>query len=44
MLVLLWDGVFVSNSLCGSPSFDESSSLSNMLDRASQRAWVTGEW
>jgi hypothetical protein len=34
----------VSNSLCGGASFGGSSSLSKMLDLASHRAFVTGEW
>ena len=44
MFVLLWDGVLVSNSDCGGPSLEGSRSLSKMLERASQRALVTGEW
>lgn len=44
MLVLLCDGVLVSNWDCGGPSRDSSSNRSKMLDRASQSALVTGEW
>lgn len=34
----------MSNSLCGGASFGGSSSLSKMLDLASHRAFVTGDW
>lgn len=40
----LWLGVFDSNWLCGGASADGSNSLSNMLDLACHRAFVTGEW
>jgi hypothetical protein len=43
-VVRLWEGVLVSNSLCGGASFGGSRSLSKMLDLASHRAFVTGEW
>lgn len=44
MLVRLWLGVLDSNWLCGGASTDGSNSLSNMLDLACHRAFVTGEW
>lgn len=44
MLVRLCFGVLVSNSLCGGASLGGSRSLSKILDLASQRALVTGEW
>lgn len=34
----------MSNSLCGGASFGGSRSLSKIFDRASQSAFVTGEW
>lgn len=44
MLVLLWEGVLVSNSLWGGASFGGSRSLSKIWDLASHKALVTGEW
>ena len=44
MLVLLCDGVFLINSLCGRPSLGTLDNFSNMLDLASHKALVTGEW
>lgn len=44
ILVLLCEGVLVTNSLCGGASLGGSRSLSKVLVLASQRAVVTGEW
>lgn len=44
MVILLCDGVLVSNSLCGGASIGGSRSLSKVFDLVSQRAIVTGEW
>lgn len=44
MVILLCDGVLVSNSLCGGASSGGSRSLSKVFDLVSQRAIVTGEW
>lgn len=45
MVVRLCEGDFVNNSTCGGPSLaGGSSNLSKILDLASHRAFVTGEW
>jgi hypothetical protein len=44
MLVQLWLGVLDSNWLCGGASTDKSNNLSNTLDLACHRAFMTGEW
>lgn len=44
ILVLLCEGVLLNNSLCGGASLGGSRSLSKILDLASHRAVVTGEW
>jgi hypothetical protein len=45
MLVRLWEGDLVNNSPCGGPSLaGGSSNLSKILDLASHKAFVTGEW
>ncbi|GER31548.1 DNA topoisomerase I alpha [Striga asiatica] len=44
MVILLCDGVLVSNSVCGGASSGGSRSLSKILDLVSHSAIVTGEW
>lgn len=45
MVVRLCEGDLVNNSTCGGPSLaGGSSNLSKILDLASHRAFVTGEW
>lgn len=40
----LWEGVLVSSWLWGGASTEKSRSLSKILDLASHKAFVTGEW